>query len=118
VLEMPVVEQDDAYRQLRDLVAAYHDGMQTPLPVACRSAFCWLAAPVETAREKAQARYDGDDWNAGEVDYDAYLARFFPNFASLFASDSDKDFAHWVDNLYRPMLARIRELPRAGEASV
>ncbi|MGZ0079553.1 exodeoxyribonuclease V subunit gamma [Methylomonas sp. YC3] len=117
-IEMPIVEQDDAYQQLQDLVAAYHEGVQAPLPVACRTAFSWLAAPPETAREKAQARYDGDDWNAGEVQYDAYLARFFPNFASLTAFDAEKDFAYWADNLYRPMLAHIRELPAAGEASV
>jgi exodeoxyribonuclease V gamma subunit len=118
VIEMPVVEPGDAYQQLHDLVAAFHHGMQAPLPVACRTAFCWLAAPLESAREKAQARYDGDEWNAGEVHYDAYLARFFPNFASLTAFDANKDFEYWADSLYRPMFTSIRELPGAGEASV
>ncbi|WP_026600855.1 exodeoxyribonuclease V subunit gamma [Methylomonas sp. 11b] len=118
VLEMPVIEQSDAYQQLQDLVAAYHDGMQAPLPVACRTAFCWLTAPPEIASEKAQARYEGDEWNAGEVHYDAYLARFFPNFASLTAFDANKDFEYWADSLYRPMFTSIRELPGAGEGTI
>lgn len=114
VIEMPAIEPAEAYRQLHALVAAYHQGSRAPLPVACKTAFVWLAAPPDKALEKAQSSYEGDDWNNGEVDYDAYLARFFPSFDSLYHVKDGKDFEYWTDQLYRPMFEGIKKAETQG----
>jgi exodeoxyribonuclease V gamma subunit len=59
--------------------------------------------------EKARSAYEGDDWNAGEVDYDAYLTRFFPSFANLMQNHEGKNFEYWADALYRPVLSHIMQ---------
>ena len=93
-----------AYDQLKLLVNAYYQGLQNPLPVACKTAFTWLAAEPEQADAAAKSQFEGNDWAKGEVDYDPYLARFFPDFASLTASDNNDGFTYWADTLYRPLL--------------
>lgn len=113
VIEITPLEQAEAFARLNSLLTAYHQGMQIPLPIACKTAFVWLTACSEkelaTAMQKASSKYEGDDWNAGEVTYDAYLARFFPDFASLNPNAPDQGFTYWADELYRPMLAHIKQ---------
>ena len=120
VIEIPPIEQADAYEQLTSLVEAYYQGMRAALPVACKTAFAWLAAcpekEMEKAMEKARTRYEGDDWNPGEVDYDAYLSRFFPSFASLTQTDDGDGFNYWAYMLYRPVHAQIRQYEPTPEA--
>ncbi|NOV28308.1 exodeoxyribonuclease V subunit gamma [Methylomonas sp. ZR1] len=133
VIEIPAIDQAEAYAHLQSLVEAYHQGMQAPLPVACKTAFAWLAAAANSdqdkALEKAISRYQGDDWTPGEVDYDAYLTRFFPDFASLNQSpqetaqksgqntDQDKAFQYWVETLYQPAFNQIQQTEIAQGAS-
>lgn len=107
VAEIEPLTQSEALTHLQSLVEAWYLGLQTPLPLACRSAFAWLNASEEKALEVAQAQYEGDDWNNGEVDYDAYLARFFPNFASLYPT-GQTDFETWADRLYRPIYLNLK----------
>jgi len=102
VVEMPVLPRDDARAYLQILLEAWHRGLHAPLPVACLTAFVWLHEP-----DKAQTRYEGDEWNDGELHYDAYLARFFPSFASLCQSESD-GFESWAEKLYRPMTLNLQ----------
>jgi exodeoxyribonuclease V gamma subunit len=130
VIEIPAIDQAEAYAVLQSLVEAYHQGMQAPLPVACKTAFAWLAASAgsdqDKAMEKAMSRYEGDDWTPGEVDYDAYLTRFFPRFASLNQTnqettqntDQDKAFQYWAENLYQPAFTQIKQHETAQGASV
>ncbi|WP_374090718.1 exodeoxyribonuclease V subunit gamma [Methylomicrobium lacus] len=115
VLEIPPIEPAEAYAHLQTILEAYHQGMRAPLPVACKTAFAWLAAPPEQAREKARAKYEGDDWNPGEAAYDAYLARFFPTFAGL-TDAGNPGFEFWTEALYRPVFEQIKPYPIAPEA--
>ncbi|PKM12050.1 MAG: exodeoxyribonuclease V subunit gamma [Gammaproteobacteria bacterium HGW-Gammaproteobacteria-3] len=103
IIEIPPIEQAEAHEYLATLVGAFHRGIAKPLPVASKSAFAWLNAAPEQALEKARSAYEGDDWNAGEVDYDAYLTRFFPSFANLMQNHEGKNFEYWADALYRPV---------------
>jgi len=109
VISIAPIEPDVALAQLASLIQAWHLGMQEPLPIACKTAFAWLAAAPEKALDTAQAQYQGDDWNNGEVDYDAYLARFFPTFAGLNPEDLENGFVAWADTLYRSAFTHITQ---------
>jgi exodeoxyribonuclease V gamma subunit len=108
IIEIPPIAPREARRYLATLIEAYHLGMAAPLPVACKTAFAWLNAP-DKAEEAAIAQYEGTDWIGGEVDYDAYLQRFFPNFADLNASGHSPTFEHWAETLYRPIFTHIKQ---------
>jgi exodeoxyribonuclease V gamma subunit len=90
--------------------------MQSPLPVACKTAFAWLSAAPEKAMDAAQVQYEGDDWKSGEVDYDAYLGRFFPSFTSLTSDAAQEDFVEWTKTLYLPAFIQIKQQYTAQEA--
>jgi len=79
------------------------------LPVACKTAFAWLGAVAEKAMDTAQAQYEGDDWNSGEVDNDAYLGRFFPSFASLTSEAIQGGFVEWANTLYLSAFKQIKQ---------
>jgi exodeoxyribonuclease V gamma subunit len=102
VLDIAPLPQADALELLKTLAEAWHQGMQAPLPVACRTAFAWLGAPQGSAIAAAQERYEGNDWKLGEVDFDPYLARFFPSFNSL-----NPHFETWAVLLYQPVFQQI-----------
>jgi len=111
VLTIPPIEPADAYLLLYELVDAYHLGLQTPIPLACKTGFAWLAVLPDKALAKAQATYEGDEWNKGEMAYDAYLMRFFPSFAELNPATVTENFTFWADRLYRPPFNHIQQLP-------
>jgi exodeoxyribonuclease V gamma subunit len=102
VLDIAPLPQADALELLKTLAEAWYQGMQAPLPVACRTAFAWLGAPQGSAMAAAQERYEGNDWKLGEVDFDPYLARFFPSFNSL-----NPHFETWAVLLYQPVFQQI-----------
>ena len=118
VIEIAPVAQTEAIEQLKTLVETWYQGMQAPLPVACRTAFAWLGASPDKALDFAQSQYEGDDWNKGEVDYDVYLARFFPTFASLNQTSTQGDFKSWAETLYRPVFTQARQQQTAQEAQL
>lgn len=108
VLHIAPVAPEQARAHLETLIDAYLQALCGPLPLACKSAFVWLATtPEQDPDLKAQAAYEGDEWNNGEVDYDPYLMRFFPTFAELTA-DQDRGFAFWAERLYRPLVELIK----------
>ena len=109
VIEIVPYAQIEALEHLKTLVEAWYLGLQAPLPVACRTAFAWLGAPLEKAMSSARSEYEGDDWNTGEVDYDVYLARFFPDFTSLKPEAAQDGFVDWANKLYLPVLTQIKE---------
>ncbi len=109
IITISPIESEIARQQLATLIDAYYLGMQSPLPVACKTAFAWLTALPDKAEEKAIARYEGDDWNNGEVDYDAYLQRFFPTFADLNRNDSNQTFQYWSETLYQTAFIHIKQ---------
>lgn len=107
VIEIEPLLQAEAITHLQNLLAGWLQGLKAPLPLACRTAFVWLNATEEKALESAQIHYDGDDWNNGEVNYDAYLARFFPSFSSLYQT-SEANFENWAEKLYRPIVINLK----------
>ena len=109
VIEIDPLTQTEAHEQLKTLVEAWYQGMQAPLPVACKTAFAWLGAVAEKAMDTAQAQYEGDDWNSGEVDNDAYLGRFFPSFASLTSEAIQGGFVEWANTFYLSAFKQIKQ---------
>lgn len=105
VLEIAPLPQADALTLLNTLAEVWYQSMQAPLPIACRTAFTWLDAQPESAMATAQEQYDGDDWKPGEVDYDPYLARFFPSFISL----NPDIFGTWAALLYQPVFQQFQQ---------
>jgi exodeoxyribonuclease V gamma subunit len=75
---------EDATAQLDALLAALHEGMQSPLPIARKTAFAWLQSPKNPVTA-AKACYEGNSFAhiPGEVGEDAYLARAWPSFEAL-----------------------------------
>jgi exodeoxyribonuclease V gamma subunit len=90
---------------LTTLVRAWRAGMDTPRPVAVKTALAWLRAPSpEEAPRAARATYEATHDRAhGELDNDPYLLRAFPDFASLL----EAGFADCLDP-YRDFLGALR----------
>ena len=109
VIEIAPQTQAEAFEQLKTVTQAWLVGMQAPLPLACKTAFAWLSATPDKAREAAKIAYQGDDWTPGEVAYDAYLARFFPSFASLIQATASGNFEMWTETLYRSAWTQLKQ---------
>ena len=101
-LLLPPLEQAQAAKLLGYLLLARQTGMCAPLPVAVKTAFAWLAqSDPDKALAAAIKQYEGDGRNsAGERSESTALARQFPDFAALSASE---EFEGWCESLYRPM---------------
>lgn len=114
-LTLPSLAAAAAAAHLDALCAALRAGMQSPLPIARRTAFAWLRAaaanqgvaddkrknPVHAARQcydHAEHRH-----GRGEVDDDACLQREWPDFDALHRAG----FKHWL-HLYQPLLIAAR----------
>jgi len=91
---------EDAAAQLDALLAALREGMQSPLPIARKTAFAWLQSPKNPVTA-AKARYEGNSFAhiPGEVGEDAYLARAWPSFEALQAGG----FERWLP-LYQAVI--------------
>jgi exodeoxyribonuclease V gamma subunit len=112
VLKIKPLSRTEASGHLEKLLSAVYQGMQHPLPVACKTAFAWLSAlnkphEQDKALEKARDCYEGSDWKDGEVAYDPHLARFFPTFEELQKTGSGMDFEFWTKTLYQPVFEHI-----------
>ena len=99
------LSRDDAAPLMDSLLAALYQGMNSPLPIARRSAFAWLTAD-EGGRDPVKAAalcYEGGYGPAtGEVFQDACLARAWPDFAQL----QQAGFEGWL-SLYRPLTTAL-----------
>ena len=94
------VPEHQAREQLQALLQAWVAGMQEPLPVACESAFAWLAAGGESsdsAYDKARDTYEGGYMKKGEVERSFAQRRAYADFDQLCASGQ---FAAWAQHLY------------------
>jgi exodeoxyribonuclease V gamma subunit len=93
IVTMKPLQQAEAQEALRELVCLWRDGMNRPLPTACKTA-------LALAREgDPRAVYDGGFEVSGESD-DLCLARLWPDFAALSA---EPDFADVSLALYGPL---------------
>jgi exodeoxyribonuclease V gamma subunit len=99
VLEMAPLAQEAALETLRDLVRLWRANLDSPLPVACKTALSHLA------QGDPRATYDGGFELRGEVD-DLCLARLWPDFDAL------KNAGGWPDlaeELYGPLARWMQE---------
>lgn len=99
VVFRPVPVQQ-AQAQLHALLDAWVAGMREPLPVACKSAFAWLAAGGEgsdTACDKAREAFEGGFMHTGEAESSFALRRAYIDFDQLCASGQ---FPLWATRLY------------------
>ena len=99
---LAAMPREQAAHALDAVLYALHQGMNSPLPIARRSAFAWLAA-ADGGKDPAKAAalsYDGSDYGAapGEVRQDPYLTRAWPSFELL----QQAGFEHWL-SLYQPL---------------
>jgi exodeoxyribonuclease V gamma subunit len=100
------------------LLGAWQQGLDRPLPLALRSALAWLGKGGTQAdigagapREAARACYEDSDpayGKFGECDGNAYLARAFRDFESLWAGG---EFARWALALLKPMSDAVGRAP-------
>ncbi|GHU31017.1 RecBCD enzyme subunit RecC [Betaproteobacteria bacterium] len=91
----------DASLILGNWLDAWREGMSRPLPIACKTAFAWLAGK-EKAMEKAATAYEGAYDFDGEASQSPALARVYPDFAAL-QQERDGEFFDWAERLYAPL---------------
>jgi exodeoxyribonuclease V gamma subunit len=93
VVEMKPLEQEDSLAVLRDLARLWRANMDSPLPVACRTALAQLA------EGEPRTVYDGGFELSGEVE-DLCLARLWPDFDALRTAGGWPELA---EELYGPL---------------
>lgn len=104
ILETGGISPAEAEVCLSALIDAWHEGMQTPLPVACQTAFAFVQ------EKNPRAQYEGSYQQDGEGQ-EPCLHRSFPNFAALnstFVGATDRDFSYYANALYRPLADWVR----------
>jgi exodeoxyribonuclease V gamma subunit len=79
-VELKPLETEVAEAHLKSLLAAWQQGMHSPLPLAVKTAFAWL---LKFDEESARKVYEGAYKQTGEVDTCPYLKRAYPNFEML-----------------------------------
>jgi exodeoxyribonuclease V gamma subunit len=99
IVTMQPLDQAQAREALRELVCLWRDGMNRPLPTACRTALA-LAQGGDP-----RAVYDGGFELSGENE-DLCLARLWPDFAALSAQP---DFTDISEALYGPLAAWLEQ---------
>ncbi|WP_211363126.1 exodeoxyribonuclease V subunit gamma [Thermochromatium tepidum] len=97
------VPADEARARLEDLLLAWWEGMQRPLPVALNAGMAWLdQGGPETLEDDARPE-SLRAWSASaqalkqDLEYNAYLGRWYDGFAALW---SGGEFARWAHRLY------------------
>ena len=103
VVTMAPLDRDEALQALRVLAAWWRDGMDRPLPTACKTALALVGDGGDggSGENKANARtaYDGSFELQGE-NQDLCLARLWPDYSALSAQP---DFERVSQELYGPL---------------
>ena len=113
---LPPLDPEVARTQLREIIRTWQAGMRQPLPLACDTAFVWLsklgvpdAKRDSDAWRAAASIYNGDDYNAGEVSRNAYLAHRWPSFTTLYeATHASGGFAELTEQLLAPVHLAVK----------
>jgi len=112
------MDQEEARQHLEDLLQWYERGMQSPLPVACNTAFASLAdKDADNFGHSLQARicYEGSDFKVGEVTRSALQAKCWPDFNSLSDKELDPNFGQCVSSMYQPVHQFLQNQDEADE---
>ncbi|MDR5773880.1 MULTISPECIES: exodeoxyribonuclease V subunit gamma [unclassified Caballeronia] len=116
VVEFAPLEVSVARRHMTTLLQVWERGMTRPLPFALESALEWLfkhrIEPAE-AHGAARRKYEGDDYNKGEVQKNASLLRAYPHFAALAASG---EFVELAEHLLDPLVSTVVKKEKAAKA--
>ena len=99
ILRMAPLDPDAARATLHGLFALWREGMNRPLPTACKTALALLQDG------DPRSTYDGGFQIAGECD-DLCLARLWPDYASLASEEAWNDCAR---ELYGPLVDWLRD---------
>ncbi len=96
---------------LMEILTVFRQGLARPLPVTAKTGVAYAAALVakdeQRAKNDAARVYAGDGFNArGELGYDPYLQRTFPDFDSLWQAH-DTLFKDLAATLYAPMVQAV-----------
>ena len=112
--ELPPLDIAQAQDIWKTLITTWKAGQLRPLPLAVKTAFVWLkkegtenSAPDSDAWLAARDSYENHDpanMKFGERDSNAYLARAWPDFATLWA---DGEFARLADTLLAPLISHL-----------
>ena len=95
-LSIAPLSTEDARVALCDLLTAWQEGMERPLPFAAKTALAFAAGSGSTS-----ATYDGSFGNGIAEGAEFCLARVFPDYDAL---TEDGRFEHYVKRLFEPML--------------
>ncbi len=101
VLQLGTPDPETARATLCELIDAWHSGLQSPLPLACRTALAYLAE-----NGKPKQAFEGSYTSPGEAGRDTALARAYPDYAALTA---DGEFFGLAERLFGPMNAWLAE---------
>ena len=120
--ELPPLEVAQAQALWQTLVETWQQGQLRPLPLAVKTAFVWLkkdgseqSAPDSDACFAARDAYENHDpanMKFGERDSNRYLARAWPDFATLW---SDGEFARLADLLLAPLRNHLSRSKKGGK---
>jgi exodeoxyribonuclease V gamma subunit len=105
VLALQPLPQEPAQQALRALLALWREGMQAPLPLACRTALAW----VTEARTGPAEVYEGGSFNATGIvpeGQEPCLARLYPDYETL---TRDGRFQTLATQLYGPLAHWTRQ---------
>ncbi len=120
-LVLAPIEPDLARAALRDLLAAWREGMNAPLPLPAKTAIAFIddrkanakTDPAAAARlvyeggNEARSKNAGLELNQARAEgEEPCLARCFADFDAL---SRDNQFAAWAERIYRPMLDWMRD---------
>jgi exodeoxyribonuclease V gamma subunit len=113
------LDREMAGEQLSHIMGLWWQGLHRPLPVTAKTAMAylreWLAdtgdkSPEERndrGREAARKAYEGDGFRSlGEIGYNPYSAKTFPNFNALWEAENNR-FAKLAMSLYKPLITAI-----------
>jgi exodeoxyribonuclease V gamma subunit len=93
----------EASEALRELLAAWREGMRAPLPLASRTALAFVRGATGDAA--AESAYQGE-FNPRRESDEPCLARAFPDYQALTA---DGRFAEYANRLFRPLVDWIEQ---------
>lgn len=117
-LDIVPMDRQAALEQLDQLLALAEKGRHHAFALAAQTSFVWLKALAEGenkadeaeamahANKLAKAAYEGSFQRMGEVQTNPYLARLYPDFASLRATP---DYEALIEDMLTPILRWQRE---------
>ncbi|CCK82346.1 exodeoxyribonuclease V subunit gamma [Desulfobacula toluolica] len=113
IASLDPLEPAKAMEILMTLIEQFWTGLTRPLAVTARTGIAYVDAlmtkDAQTAKSKALKTYEGDGFQSqGELGYDPYLQRAFPDFDALWQA-RDNSFERLCQTLYKPLVNAVRK---------